>query len=215
MKLKWYEIVYLLFFITIVITLSIIFNTSPFSTISTICGIFAAFFNTKVNKICYFFYLASSILYCYVSFQAKVYGEAILYLFYTIPVYLIAIYNFNKKHEKTEIKSISKKSKLLMTGAIVLITIIYGLILTLIDSVFPFLNAFATALAIFASLFASKMINQQWILWILNSLVLLFIWTYQSFTNFDAIPFVILNIVYLFFNVIGIIKWKKILNKQA
>jgi len=214
MKLKWYEISYLFLFVSIVITVSIIFSISFFSTFSTILGIFAAFFNTKVNRICYIFYLSSAVLYCIVSFMNKIYGEAILYLLYTIPIYTLAFYNnfikIKKANNDQYINSIETKKIFIIFIVITVIAIIYGYILHLIDSVLPYLNALATGLAIFASYFASKRIKEQWLFWILNSLVLLFIWTYQSFSNIDALSFVILNIVYLFFNVIGIIKWSKL-----
>lgn len=210
--LKWYEYLFLLSSITIVIIMSIIFKISPLETISTCFGLFASFLNSKSNKNCFFFYVIYVALYGIVAFNAKQYGEGIINLFYNVPLYLFTLYKLFlcKKIKITKEFIFKRRYYIYSILVLILITIIYGLILdNLFHSSLPYLNALATGFAILSSFFASKRVIEQWGYWICYSIVLLIIW-FINFNNSNAgITYLFLNFFFIAIDIYGIITWSK------
>lgn len=227
-----YELVFVLISLFLLIGLGIFYLINNFTIIgifelvSVILGLLAATLNGKKKKYAFYFYTIYVIIYGTVSFINKQYGEGILNIIFNLPMYLYTLYKFylkkdiNNSSDNKDFK-ISKIKKWMVITIIIFIpvmTLVYGLILDLINSNYPFLNAFATSIALCAVFLTSKGILEQWYFWAAYSVVLIVIWLLNYlYHDSGGFLYIILNAIYIIVNVycliIWIIEYKK--NKKA
>ncbi len=212
---KPFEWIYLLGSFACIIVFAILYHNSVFDIIATLCGILAASINLKARRCAFIFYAVYVSIYGITSFFNHIYGEAILNIFYCLPLYLFTIYNLylnkNKEHSASlYINKLPIKGYIMILIIIPIITIGYGFLLKYLNSTLPFANALATAVALISSFLASKAYKEQWIFWCLYSLVLIFIWLSVFIEKgSNGLVYFILNIIYVGINIYGLIIWQK------
>ena len=212
---KVYEWIFLLLCVAAFISLGVIYHSPILELISVFLGLAAVSLNLKRKKYAFFVYSFYVLFYGIVSFIEKQYGEAILNIFYNLPVYLFTLYKYyirdrKQGEEKSDfsIKQLSKKNLIIIICLIPVITIAYGFILKSINSALPFLNALSTSFALVACYLASKASLSQWIFWILYSACLVAIWTINYFSqDGTGLLYLVLNAVYIIINLYGLITW--------
>lgn len=222
-KLLKFSIIELVFYaisIVGIVTLAIIYQSNILELISTLLGLIAVILNSKKETKCFIFFVFYVLIYGINSLIHKQYGEGILNLCYNLPIYLLTIYNLfikkDVKEKKSEvITNVNIKGWIIIIILIAVVSFVYGLILDLMGSNDPYLNALATSFSIIAVFLASRLIKQQWIFWILYSLVLTVIWLNTFLTNSQTgILYLVLNIIYIVLNIKGYITWHKIEKEQ-
>ena len=141
-------------------------------------------------------------------------------------MYLYTIYNYYIKDKRSDknIESsqkdfkINKINKYMIIGIILFIPIItglYGFILSLLKSNYPYLNALATSLALVSVFLATKGILEQWYFWIFYSIILIVIWVLNYINSGSSgLLYIALNIIYVIVNTYFLIKWYIIYKKQ-
>ncbi len=227
-----YELIFITISLLLLIGLGIynlIFNFSVlniFELISVILGLLAATLNGKRKKYAFFFYSVYVTIYGIISFISKQYGEGVLNIAINLPMYLYTIYNYYIKDKKSDknIESsqkdfkINKINKYMIIGIILFIPIItglYGFILSLLKSNYPYLNALATSLALVSVFLATKGILEQWYFWIFYSIILIVIWILNYINSGSSgLLYIALNIIYVIVNTYFLIKWYIIYKKQ-
>ncbi|MBO8427152.1 MAG: nicotinamide mononucleotide transporter [Firmicutes bacterium] len=227
-----YELIFITISLLLLIGLGIynlIFNFSVlniFELISVILGLLAATLNGKRKKYAFFFYSVYVTIYGIISFISKQYGEGVLNIAINLPMYLYTIYNYYIKDKRSDknIESsqkdfkINKINKYMIIGTILFIPIItglYGFILSLLKSNYPYLNALATSLALVSVFLATKGILEQWYFWIFYSIILIVIWVLNYINSGSSgLLYIALNIIYVIVNTYFLIKWYIIYKKQ-
>ena len=227
-----YELIFITISLLLLIGLGIynlIFNFSVlniFELISVILGLLAATLNGKRKKYAFFFYSVYVTIYGIISFISKQYGEGVLNIAINLPMYLYTIYNYYIKDKRSDknIESsqkdfkINKINKYMIIGIILFIPIItglYGFILSLLKSNYPYLNALATSLALVSVFLATKGILEQWYFWIFYSIILIVIWVLNYINcGSSGLLYIALNIIYVIVNTYFLIKWYIIYKKQ-
>lgn len=227
-----YELIFITISLLLLISLGIynlIFNFSVlniFELISVILGLLAATLNGKRKKYAFFFYSVYVTIYGIISFISKQYGEGVLNIAINLPMYLYTIYNYYIKDKRSDknIESsqkdfkINKINKYMIIGIILFIPIItglYGFILSLLKSNYPYLNALATSLALVSVFLATKGILEQWYFWIFYSIILIVIWVLNYINSGSSgLLYIALNIIYVIVNTYFLIKWYIIYKKQ-
>ena len=227
-----YELIFITISLLLLIGLGIynlIFNFSVlniFELISVILGLLAATLNGKRKKYAFFFYSVYVTIYGIISFISKQYGEGVLNIAINLPMYLYTIYNYYIKDKRSDknIESsqkdfkINKINKYMIIGIILFIPIItglYGFILSLLKSNYPYLNALATSLALVSVFLATKGILEQWYFWIFYSIILIVIWVLNYINSGSSgLLYIALNIIYVIVNTYFLIKWHIIYKKQ-
>lgn len=219
------EDVFILISLILLITLGIIYTTnfsilSVFEIVSVVFGLIAAFSNFRQKRYAFIFYVIYTIIYGISCIFNKQLGEAILNLGFNLILYLYTIYKLYfktkiTKDNKFEIYSLDLKYIWIMILFIPIVTLGYGYLLQYLGSYLPFINALGTSLALIASFLASKRIKEQWLFFLLYSIVLVIIWTF-NFINNDSSGFtyLVLNTIYIIFNLYGYIIWFKLYNQS-
>jgi len=182
--------------------------------LGAILGILYIFFSIRQNILTWPTGLLTSVLYVVVFFQAKLYADMGLQVYYVI----ISIYGWyfwlrgKKPQEKQQIP-VRLTSKQLRIKLIVATFILYGFILIILlnftDSDVPYMDSLTTALSIVATWMLAKKYIGQWLIWIFVDAVSAGLYVYKNLW-----PTVILFVVYTAMAVMGYWEWRKDFNKQ-
>ena len=223
---KWYEFTFLVICFISLITLNIIFNKNNvinliFHLVTTLLGILGASLNLKKVRWAFIIYSIYALLYGLNAIYVKNYGEGVLNLLFNLPLYIYTTVKLLRKKNNAsndstfKINTLPIKYLIIIICLIPVVTIGYGFILKILNPNFPFINAFATTVALSCAFMASKAYKEQWIFWLIYSVILTILWglTFSASSNSSFI-YLVLNCFYLIINVYGLINWYKEYNKQ-
>lgn len=213
-----FEIIFIPVMLASLITSAILFHSELLVLFLTILGMFGSILNGRGNKLCYFFALASTIMYGIVSLRANFIGEVILHFAFLSPMYIYSIIKWfrpKKNKENTNKQMFSLKASGIVTLIVVGLVIVgvYGVILMfLAGSSFPFLNAASTVVVLLAAYLGAKRVKQQWFAHILGNAILIALWILSG--DKGNYPILIQNALFVVCNLRGIIIWQKESKKQ-
>lgn len=203
-----------IFFILLLITCAIvgflayITNNSKLGLIAALCGILYAFFAGKGKKICFIFGIIYSIIYSYIAYLQKLYGEVMLNTLFYIPINIIGfiLWSANQNKQKTKIIiRFAPKNELYISFIItIIITFIYGKFLSNINASFPYLNAFSVIAQIISFYLQIKRYVENYMLVTCANVVSIFFWV---FIIKDSIENLAQLLTYIIFLIIGIVYW--------
>ncbi len=152
----------------------------------------------------------SSALYVFICFEANLFLDAILQVFYVA----MAIYGWNSWSSKAQIqklKRLSIKINLLFFGIGIIISSILGLVFaSLTTQASPYVDAVIFVFSIIATYQASQSIVENWLLWIIIDLAAIYIFGLRELylTSF-------LYLVYAVMAVFGYFTWLNIYKIQT
>lgn len=204
---NWDKFGYLWLFLSLFSTLSISLykNDSCLSIISALINIVCL--NLIINKkISNFFWGAIGVLlYGYLTFINKIYGETILYIFFYFPMKFVGYYNW-KKNKQTEI--INSKtltfSQYFFIFPIFFIIILSSYILKIFNDKFPIIDSTTVTFSILSMILMTLQYKEQWIGWIIVNTLSIFMW-YNIGTN--NIAQLLMWIIFLLNSLIGFYRW--------
>lgn len=183
-----------------------------FSSVQAVFGLTGSVLNYRHHIAFTIFASAGALMYALIALTSRNYGEAILNGCYMVPSYVISFIRFFKKDTTTQtessFKSINMSIRLffVMISIVVLVTIVYGTILKyLLHSNLPWINAFATGVAICAVYTSANHIREQWYAWVLYSLSCLLLWGLTAGDFTESIPILVQNVLYLYINLTALI----------
>jgi len=163
------ERIFFPFVILLIISASFLMNDSKIALLSAICGIIYTILSGKGRVLCYFFGIAATLCYAFISFNAAFYGNFILNMFYYLPMEIAGIFNW-KKHLKKDSVEIVKtqlepKSRIGFLTAGILLTAILTFIFAKTGGKEPFFDAFTTIFSILGMILTVKRCLEQWVVW--------------------------------------------------
>lgn len=116
-------------------------------------GILYAFFAGAGKLICFVFGIFYSLLYLYIAFEVKLYGDVMLNLFY-LPINVLGIVmwrkNQNNKKNKVIVRSLSLRGFALCFLGALLLSFFYGMFLNFIGGNLTYANALSVVLQLLA-----------------------------------------------------------------
>jgi len=182
--------------------------------VGTILSILYVFLSIKQNIWLWPTGIISSLFYCYIFFDSKIYADMSLQVYYVV----VSIYGWYFWIKKTNVNNETKLNPqkisynmaiilLLTTG--ILFLIISQILINFTDSVIPYLDAFTTSASFIATWMLVKKYIEHWFIWIVVDTLSSGIYFYKElyFTVF-------LYIVYSLMAIVGYIEWKKSLKNE-
>jgi len=176
--------------------------------LGAILGILYIFFSIRQNILTWPTGLITSVLYVIVFFDARLYADMGLQVYYVV----ISVYGWyfwlrgktkTQKHSRVRVTSTSLRIKLAIATIV-----LYGLILYILihftNSDVPHMDSMTTALSIIATWMLAKKYIGQWIIWIFVDAFSAGLYIYKGLW-----PTVILFAVYTVMAFLGYIEWKK------
>lgn len=98
---------------------------------------------------------------------------------------------------------------LLMSAAVALATILYGLLLKQLGDAMPFVDSFTTVCSVAAMIISVRMYAEQWIIWVAVDIFSVYMWWCDFRSGSDNMATLLMWVVYLGNAIIMLIKWEK------
>lgn len=207
------EIIWLLFSSAVILGLSIYWGESLIGIIAAITGVFCVVFTGKGKISSYIFGTINTVLYAYIAFGAKYYGEVMLNVIYYLPMNFVGFAMWKKyinaETQEVEKRKLDFKYQLGITVLCCVCIYGYGLILKALGGNLPFVDSISTVLSVFAQILCAKRYMEQWVLWIVVDVVTVFMWVAAFFNGGESMATLIMWSVYLLNAVFMFIKWYK------
>jgi nicotinamide mononucleotide transporter len=181
------------------------FNWSILETVAVIFSLLYVYLAAHQNNLCWLAAVISVSLYIYICFDAKLYAETILQVFY----FLMAIYGFyswKKNNSQLQISTWPIKKHLFIIFLGTILTFFLGFIFSnYTDAEMPLVDSFTTVFSVFATYMVVKKILSNWLYFIIIDIIS----TYLYFSR-DLHLTSLLFLLYTFIAVAGFIKWNRI-----
>tara|TARA_B100000989_G_scaffold78226_1_gene55670 strand:+ start:164 stop:736 length:573 start_codon:yes stop_codon:yes gene_type:complete len=164
------------------------------------------------KKVCWWFALASSLIYIFIFYDVKLYMESMLSVYYALMA-LYGIFVWGKtdsEKQNSQIISYDFRIHLLILTAIIILSGLSGYILSNnSDAYRPYMDSLTTWSSIFATFLVVKKVLENWIYWILIDSVSIVLYFER-----ELYQTVFLFIVYLGIAFLGLFIWRKNFESQ-
>lgn len=172
-------------------------------------GIIYVLLAIRQNIWCWIAGIINVTMYIIVFFDAKLFGDMVLQIFYLLMSFY-GLYNWlgtkNKQGKKVElpVSRISKKQIFFSTSFVIVMTLIGGTILSYTDDPIPYTDGFTTALGLIATWMTAKKLIENWWVWVFTNLLCVGVYWYK-----ELYPTSIYFLLLAAFAVAGYYQWKK------
>lgn len=214
-----FEILWLAVASCVILALSLYWKDTGLGILSALTGVWCVVFTGKGKRSSFIFGTINVVLYAYIAFGAKYYGEVMLNLLYYFPMNFVGWFAW-KKHmnestgEVTKEKLPAKKS-FVMYGITVLGIVIYGLFLKFLGGNLPFVDSMSTVVSVVAQILSVRRLMEQWILWIVVDVVTVIMWGVNFANGGESIATLLMWSIYLINAVIMYVKWSREVKTNA
>lgn len=192
--------------------LSILQNEFHWSILETLAVIFSVIYvilAAKENIWCWAAALISVGLYMYICYQAKLYAETGLQVFY----FIMAIYGYfswSKNDGALMISEWSTNKHFIIILSATLITFLLGFIFSIYtDAKMPIVDSFTTVFSVFATFMVVKKILSNWLYFIVIDVISIHLYCSRDL-HLTSFLFLIYTLIAIF----GFLKWNRILQKH-
>lgn len=173
------EIIWFSFCVTATVIGAVILNDKLIGIAAAVTGIFYTLLAGKGKISCYLFGIVNSLLYGWLSYQEKLYGEVMLNWGWYFPMMFIGLFFWGKNLAGNRI---IRKTKLGLKGKIIcyLLTAIaigiYAVILKRMGDTQPLIDSATTVLSVTAMILTVKRCADQWVLWTIVNILSVWMW---------------------------------------
>lgn len=199
-------------------TISLYLKDPPIGIIASVTATFYTIFAGKGKISCYLFGIVNTVLYGYLSFEAKLYGEVMLNFFWYLPMMFAGIIfwkkNMNKNTETIYKSFLSLKERLIYTFLTLSGIAVYAFILHKMGDKSPVLDSTTTILSVTAMLLTVKRCIEQWFIWTIVNIVSIWMWLLVYFNNGCSVAIILMWVMALANGIIFFVQWKTALHQQ-
>lgn len=210
---KRWEIIWLIICTIVITGLSMYWGDNWFGITSALTGVWCVILTGKGKRSCYIVGLINTLMYAWISYNSKYYGEVMLNALYYAPMQFVGWYLWSKhlNSETTEVdkERLDMKASMLWLLVGIVSIIVYGTILKSLGGNLPYFDAFTTCLSVLAMIFSVRRLMEQWILWIAIDVVTVYLWYIDYSLGNDNIATLLMWVIYLLNAVFQFIKWYK------
>lgn len=215
---KW-QVLWLAFAIITILGVSIQQGDTWIGIIASVTGVICVVLCGMGRVSNYLYGTINVILYAYIAWKAKYYGDVMLNLLYYLPTNFIGWAAWNK-HINAETNVVYKKRMTLKQDILLAIISIvsvagYAYILRLLGGNLPIVDSMSTVFSVIAQILMIKRFMEQWVIWIVVDVVSVIMWIAALSTEGASIAVLLMWAVYLANAVIMFVKWYRESRLQA
>ena len=173
----------IIFFIIAALFIHLFIAMSPLEIIAVIISVIGVTLTVKRNMWCWWFNFAAFVLYAYLFYEFKLYGETILQFFFIVVNFYGFYHWFKGKQQDHEIRiePIAQKTVLFQMLLAALGGLIFGLTLKhFTDAAVPMLDSQLAAFSLLATYWTSRKHIATWVLWIVVDIVYVGMFIYKD-----------------------------------
>lgn len=203
----------IIFFIIAALFIHLFIAMSPLEIIAVIISVIGVTLTVKRNMWCWWFNFAAFVLYAYLFYEFKLYGETILQFFFIVVNFYGFYHWFKGKQQDHEIRiePIAQKTVIFQMLLAALGGLIFGLTLKhFTDAAVPMLDSQLAAFSLLATYWTSRKHIATWVLWIVVDIVYVGMFIYK-----DLFLTAGLYAAFVGFAAFGWWQWEQVKKKQA
>lgn len=207
------EIGWLVLATAVIFGLSLYWKDSVVGILSALTGVWCVIFTGKGKRSSFLFGTINVLLYAYISYQARYYGEVMLNLLYYLPMNFVGWYMW-KRHMNEDTCEVIKDRLSLKWGLIIYALtgaaiVGYGCVLSLLGGNLPFVDSMSTVVSVTAQILSVRRLTEQWVLWIVVDVVTVIMWAIHFAQGGENIATLAMWSVFLVNAVIMYVKWNR------
>ncbi len=184
---------------------------APLSFAAAVTGILYTLLAGKGLRLCYIFGTANCICYAAISLQNRLYGEAMLYGLYYLPMMFIGFWAWRKNLGSGNIiikRRLSNSRRILLAVICIGAIILHAALLSIIGGRTPGLDSATNILSAAAMWLTVKRCIEQWILWFFVNAISIIMWVLVYLSTGTASSVILMYIVFLISGIIFYLQWK-------
>lgn len=198
----------------IVAIFAIVPEKNPLTLIATLIGVTSLIFTAKGHVSGQILMIIFCILYAIVSLTFRYYGEAITYLFMTLPADVVSAVVWLKnpsKSGKSEVRMahLNPKKSLIAFLITAVATIVFYFVLRALNTANLEISTVSIATSMISSVFTVMRLPYYALGYAANDIVLIIMWILASIENPVYAPMVLNFVIFLINDLYGFISWKK------
>ena len=215
------EITILICSIALILGSFLIFDRHNYlNMIASIIGSVALIICAKANPLGQVFMIVFILIYAYISWTFRYYGEIITYLGMSLPGAIFALVSWlknpsEKGRAEVKINSLKKKEILIAFIASIIITIAFYFILGYFNTKSLFISTLSVFTSFLAGYLTFRRCKYFTIAYAFNDIVLIVMWILATIQDIGYLSVVICFIVFLVNDFYGFISWSKMKKRQS
>ena len=187
-------------------------SQDAFEYVGLVAGLIYVIFAARNNSICWYFGIISCAAIAFKDFtDYRLYLDGVLQVFYVgMGVWGLFLWKYgNQKLEERPIRSWPFSSQTYTLLGLLFVSLIAGIIIDKVGSVFPYLDALTTVFSIYATFLLVFRVIQNWIVWIITDLIYVYLYYAR-----EATFFALLLLIYTVIAIYGYTKWRREFQNQ-
>lgn len=214
------EFVIICFCVVISLTLGIITHDMFIGFFTLLTGLLCGYYAAIGKRIHYFFGLVNYILLAIVASKNYLYGIFFFYLFVFAPLQIQGFLAWKKnlnEQQNLAIRSFTFKNfRIVIVGCLVGSTLVGYLLNLLPGQQLAFIDATSNCINLCGMILMMLRFKESWWIWFLNNILDLFLSIHCVIQNGEhSIMMLATAIAFLFINILGIIQWNQVENKNV
>ena len=187
--------------------------------VASLLGVTSIIINAKGNPLGQLLMILFSLLYGYISYSFRYYGEMITYMGMTMPMAVISLISwlshpYKGKKDQVEINRISKKEYIFMTCLTIAVTACFYFILRKLGTASLAFSTLSVATSFAAAYLTFRRCRTFSLAYALNDAVLIVLWSIAASKDKAYISLIICFIMFLANDIYGYINWGKMQKAQ-
>lgn len=198
-------------------------NIDIVGSVAGIAGVLCVVLVAKGSIWNYFFGIINVSMYAYISYNASLYGDAVLNAFYYVPMQFIGFWQWRKRGAaiteteaggdgiQVKARRFDRKQRILLFAGCAAAVVAGGFVLQHFGDPQPFKDSTTTVLSIVAQALMALAFMEQWLLWIITNIVSVVMWCVCAMRGeAHAAVMVIMWTFYLLNSINGMRVWLKL-----
>ncbi len=213
---KW-EIIWMIFCLAATGLLSYLLNDTLPGIIAAQTALLYTLLAGKGKISCYLFGIVNTVLYGWLSWQNRLYGEVMLNWGWYLPMMFTGLFCWRRHLDdsciirKRRLSSRARLHMLLLTAAGI---VVYAFILRRLNDQSPWLDSFTTVVSITAMIMTVRRCLEQWLLWTAVNAVSTVMWLRIYWSSGTSAALVIMWSISLANGIIFFLQWYRAVEKS-
>lgn len=189
------------------------------SMIASLFGVTSLLLCAKGNFIAHILVIIFSLMYGYISFTFRYYGEMLTYMCMTMPMAVIALVSWLKnpyKGNKTEVEiyNVNKKDISWLVGLTIGVTLIFYFVLAYFNTANIIPSTLSVSTSFAAVYLTYKRSPYYAVAYAFNDIILIVLWLMAGMKDKTYFSVVVCFVIFLVNDIYGFISWKKMEIRQ-
>lgn len=189
------------------------------SYIASLFGVTSLIFVAKGDVTGQFLIVVFALLYAFVSWQERYYGEMLTYVCMSAPAAIVAIvawirHPFSEDHSEVEVNRLSGREWIFLCFLNTAVTVAFYFILDLFGTAELLVSTLSITTSFFASYLTFRRSPYYALAYAANDVVLIVLWLISTFDDVSYLSMVACFVMFLFNDLYGFFNWLRIQKRQ-